>query len=68
MSRRAAAFTQSDVARVVRGMLKAGVTVARVEIDASGKIVVHCSEDAPAREANPADFEARLRREKGWGA
>jgi hypothetical protein len=49
MSRRAAAFSQADVTRASRGALKAGLPVRRVEIDAAGKIVVICSDDAPER-------------------
>jgi hypothetical protein len=67
VSRRPAAFRQAAVSRAVRGVLKAGATVARVEIDATGKIVVHCSDDAPApAAANPEEWEARLRRAKRW--
>ena len=63
MSRRSA-FRQAAVSRAVRGVLKAGANVARVEIDdATGKIVVHCSDDAAAI---PEEWEARLRRAKGW--
>ena len=43
---RAAAFSQADVTRASRGALKAGLPVRRVEIDAAGKSVVICSEDA----------------------
>jgi hypothetical protein len=62
-------FTQAQVSRAVRGAIKGGLTVSRVEIDASGKIVVICSEDAPAAPAaadRPDGWEARLARAKGW--
>lgn len=36
-----ARFKQSDVKRAVAGMIAAGLSVARVEIDLTGKIVVH---------------------------
>ena len=65
VSRRPSAFRQAAVSRAVRGVLKAGANVARVEIDATGTIVVHCSDDVPAA-ANPKEWEARLRRAKGW--
>jgi hypothetical protein len=63
---RRSAFRQAAVSRAVRGVLKAGATVARVEIDdATGKIVVHCTDNTPAA-ANPEEWEVRLRRAKGW--
>jgi hypothetical protein len=65
VSRQSTAFRQAAVSRAVRGVLKAGANVARVEIDAMGKIVVHCSDDVPAA-ADPKEWEARLRRAKGW--
>lgn len=36
---RAASFKQADVAKVLRAAASAGLTVSRVEIDQSGKIV-----------------------------
>jgi hypothetical protein len=39
MTRRAA-FRQTDVSRAVRGATAAGVSIARIEVDASGKIVI----------------------------
>jgi hypothetical protein len=62
-------FTQARVSRAVRGAIKGGLAVSRVEIDASGKIVVICSEDAPAapdRQETADGWEARLRRARGW--
>jgi hypothetical protein len=38
--RQACTFTQSDVARAVKGVQQGGVEVRRVEIDKEGKIVV----------------------------
>lgn len=37
----AARFKQADLTRAVRGCEKGGVRVASVEIDGSGKIVIH---------------------------
>lgn len=37
---KAARFRQADIKRAVAGMVSAGLSVAKVEIDASGKIVV----------------------------
>ena len=38
---KAANFKQSDVTRALRGAAAAGVVVSHLEIDASGRIVVH---------------------------
>lgn len=40
MSRGAATFKQSDLTRALKAARDAGVTIARVEIDKAGKIVV----------------------------
>lgn len=48
MSRGPATFRQSDLERAVRATVKAGIQVARVEIDRAGKIVVVTSHDSPA--------------------
>jgi hypothetical protein len=40
MSRRPQRFTQADVTRAIRGAQAAGLTIARVEIDVEGKIVI----------------------------
>lgn len=53
----AARFKQDDIKRAVAGMQKAGVTVARVEIDTHGNIVLHTAagEQAHTEPANPWD-------------
>jgi hypothetical protein len=61
MTRRAPTFTTAQISRAARGAMKAGLSVSRVEIDASGKISVICGDAAP-----PDDFEARLRGATGW--
>ena len=52
MSRRAAIFTVTDVARAMRGAEKAGIPVARYEITGDGRIVIvtlaGAALDAPA--------------------
>ena len=40
MSRGRHAFKQGDLVKAIKGVTKAGLSVARVEIDATGKIVV----------------------------
>jgi hypothetical protein len=44
MTRRPAAFKQSDVARAVKGVLAAGVKVTRVEVGSDGKISITSAE------------------------
>jgi hypothetical protein len=61
MSRRRSTFSQADVTRASRGAVKAGLPVRRVEIDATGKIVIVCVEDVPEQQFDdPAGFEERL--------
>jgi len=43
MSRRAQPFTQTDVTNAVKGAVKAGLNVQRVEVEKDGKIVVFTS-------------------------
>jgi Spy/CpxP family protein refolding chaperone len=40
MSRGQQTFKQSDLTKAIRAAIKAGMTVGRVEIDKSGKIVI----------------------------
>lgn len=47
MTRRTA-FREADVSRAIKGALKAGLPVLRVEIDRDGKIVVLIGEPHPA--------------------
>lgn len=54
MSNRTAPFKQVDVTRAVKGVVAAGMSVGRVEIDRSGKIVVVASSDTES-EANEWD-------------
>jgi len=53
----AARFKQDDVARAVRGVMKAGMRVGRVEIDPNGRIVILAESSAPADAPNPWDKE-----------
>lgn len=56
MANRAAVFKQVDVKRATKGVIDAGLKVARVEIDRDGRIVVY-SGDASinARDSNDWD-------------
>jgi hypothetical protein len=40
MGRRVTAFRQTDVRRAVQAVRKAGIEIARVEIDKEGKIII----------------------------
>jgi len=40
MGRRVCAFRQADVRRAVQAVRKAGIEIARVEIDREGKIII----------------------------
>jgi hypothetical protein len=66
LSRKPAQISQTHIARAIRGTLKAGLSVHRVEIDETGKIVVICGGAPAAVEHPPEDFEARLRSATGW--
>jgi excisionase family DNA binding protein len=59
MSRRRSTFSQADVTRASRGAAKAGLAVRRVEIDATGKIVIGCVEDAPEQPEGVRAFGER---------
>ncbi len=54
MTRLRSPFRQSDVSRAVKGAAGAGLSVARVEIDAAGKIVI-ISEAGARQEPSAAD-------------
>lgn len=55
MSRSPALFRQSDLTRALKGAQAAGLSVARVEVDASGKLVVVIGEPAKAAEGQPTN-------------
>jgi hypothetical protein len=64
MSRRPVPFRQQDLTRAVRGVIAAGVSVLRVEIDNTGKVVVITHDDAQKRlddelDRELAEFEAK---------
>lgn len=54
---RAAAFKPSDVTRAIKGVVDASLQVAKVEIDAQGKIVVFIGAVESRGPTNPWDEE-----------
>jgi hypothetical protein len=56
MSRRSSLFTQSDVARALKGATRAGLKVARAEIDPQGKINLIFADGGEAA-VEASDFE-----------
>jgi hypothetical protein len=55
MSRRSSVFTQSDVARALKGAMSAGLKVARAEIDPNGKIILTFADGKIAAAVNEWD-------------
>lgn len=56
MTARSASFKQADVTRAAKGAIKAGLPVARMEIDREGKIIIVFGEGSTdEREYNPWD-------------
>jgi hypothetical protein len=48
MSRGPLSFRQTDVARAIKGAVAAGLTVQRVEVDKTGRIIVIVAEPGKA--------------------
>ena len=58
MTRRPASFRQRDLIRAVKAVTAAGVHIARVEIDKTGKItIITVEQPSEATEANEWDRE-----------
>jgi hypothetical protein len=55
MSLRPARFKQSDVRRAIQGAMAAGLSVARVEIDRDGKIVIIVSDSTRPETSTPLE-------------
>ena len=58
MSRGAQTFKQGDVTKALRGTVKAGLNVQRIEIDREGKIVVYTGKQP--KHANVEDATALI--------
>jgi len=53
-----ARFRQADVKRATSGVISAGIAIARIEIDPSGKIVIITGQPVTAKDVNEwADLE-----------
>ncbi len=55
MTRRPARFTQADVARTIKGALRAGLSIGRIEIDASGAIILIAGAQEAVEAQSPLD-------------
>ena len=55
MTNRPATFKQVDVTRAVKGAVAAGLAVARVEVDRTGKIVIFSAGSGADDAVNPCD-------------
>ena len=55
MARAPSTFRQRDVTRAVKAVTAAGVHIARVEIDKTGKIIIITANTTDQREANEWD-------------
>ena len=66
MARAPSTFRQSDVTRAVKAVAAAGVNIARVEIDKSGKIVI-VTGDAKAELSELAPLDAWREQRRGQG-
>jgi hypothetical protein len=53
-------FRQQDVTRALKGAIAAGVEIARVEIDPTGKIVIQLSSGEVKEQAAPDDLDREL--------
>ena len=60
MARTPAAFRQADVTRAVKGVVAAGVGIAQVEIDKSGKIVIVTGKPQEPATATQDDLDQEL--------
>jgi hypothetical protein len=50
-------FTQANISRAAKGAMAAGLNVIRVEVDATGKIVVVCGDAKVTQDKAAAAFD-----------
>lgn len=60
MARIPPTFKQADVTKAVKGAIAAGLDIARVEIDRSGKIVIQLANGGAKEQAAPDDLDREL--------
>ncbi len=65
MSRARTPFRQTDISRAIKAVEKAGKSVARVEVDHNGRIVVICGEPEEVARTGTVDLVAIARGEDG---
>jgi len=62
MANRPAPFRQADLSRALKAAAAAGLDVGRVEIDATGKIVIVTAKEAPTPQNDLDDWMCRRAR------
>jgi hypothetical protein len=60
MARTPPTFKPADVTKAVKGAIAAGLDIARVEIDGSGKIVIQLAKGGAKKQAAPDDLDREL--------
>lgn len=60
MAKHRTAFKQADVTRATKGVIAAGVSVGRVEIDRDGRIVIMAHDAVANDDANEGSADAAL--------
>jgi hypothetical protein len=60
MARAPSTFKQCDVTRAVKGAIAAGLDIARVEIDRTGKIVIQLANGGAKERVAPDDLDREL--------
>jgi hypothetical protein len=60
MARAPGTFKQCDITRAVKGAIAAGLDIARIEIDQTGKIVIQLANSGAKEQAAPNDLDREL--------
>ena len=60
MPRGPGTFKQGDITRAVKGAIAAGLDVARIEIDQTGKIIIQLAKAGAKEQAAPDDLDQEL--------
>jgi hypothetical protein len=70
MARAPSTFKQGDITRAVKGAIAAGLDVACIEIDQTGKIIIQLAKVGAKKQAAPDDLDlelAKFERQHGEG-